>query len=151
MKKVLLASALLAVVLFGCQSDDDNNVPSDLRINNFIWKGLNQYYLWQADVPDLADDRFANQSELNDFLRQYPDHFEFFDHLRVDPSIDRFSVLFSDYTVLEGILSGTTKNNGVDFGLRYKSGSTSDIFGWVRYILQKPSESLRINRRQLNQ
>ena len=43
MKKVLLASALLAVVLFGCQSDDDNNVPSDLRINNFIWKGLNQY------------------------------------------------------------------------------------------------------------
>jgi hypothetical protein len=24
------------------------------------WKGLNQYYLWQADVPN-GDDRFATQ------------------------------------------------------------------------------------------
>jgi C-terminal processing protease CtpA/Prc len=136
MKKLLFLTAVLAAGLFSaCQTDDENHVPSDLRINNFIWKGLNEYYLWQADVPDLADDRFANQGQLNDFLRQYPDHFEFFDHLRVDPSIDRFSVLFSDYTELEGILSGTTKNNGVDFGLRYKSGSSTDIFGWVRYIL----------------
>jgi len=133
MKKLLFFASFL--FFFSCQTDDENHVPSDLRINNFIWKGLNQYYLWQADVPDLADDRFASQNQLNDFLRQYPDHFEFFDHLRVGPSIDRFSVLFSDYTVLEGILSGTSKNNGVDFRLLYKSGSSTDIFGWVRYIL----------------
>ena len=42
-----------------------------LEIKNFVWKGMNLYYLWQADVPDLADDRFSNQSQLNAFLETY--------------------------------------------------------------------------------
>jgi hypothetical protein len=58
-----------------------------------------------------------------------------FNALRVNTSIDRFSVIYSDYSVLEGVLSGNTLNNGMDYGLRYKSGSTTDIYGWVRYII----------------
>lgn len=126
----------LSFMLFqSCEDNTENDVPSGLEINDFVWKGMNLYYLWQEDVTDLDDQRFANQNELNEFLRGYPDPAVLFNHLRVDPSIDRFSVIFSDYRVLEGVLSGTTKNNGVDFGLRYKSGSSTEIFGWVRYIL----------------
>jgi hypothetical protein len=41
--------------------------PINLEVQDFIWKGLNQYYLWQPDVPNLSDDRFASQNELNAF------------------------------------------------------------------------------------
>jgi C-terminal processing protease CtpA/Prc len=143
MKKfpIFITIFLSLSILLGCDDKNDNDVPSSLQVQDFVWKGMNLYYLWQAEVPDLDDDRFANQDELNDFLRDYPDPATLFNHLRVAPAIDRFSAIFSDYTVLEGVLSGTTKNNGVDFGLRYKSGSTTDIFGWVRYILPNSDAS----------
>ncbi len=132
-KSVLLL--FLFVLPFGCTDMDDSPVPAGLQINDFVWKGMNLYYLWQADVPDLADNRFANQGELNTFLTGYSDPVALFNHLRVDTTIDRFSVIFSDYTVLEGVLSGNTLNNGMDYGLKYKDASQTAVFGWVRYIL----------------
>lgn len=137
----LLLILLSLFALQSCEDQNDNDVPSNLQVQDFVWKGMNLYYLWQEDVPDLADDRFANQGELNSFLDNYDNPADLFQHLRTAPTIDRFSAIFSDYTVLEGVLSGTTKNNGVDFGLRYKSGSTTDIFGWVRYILPNSDAS----------
>jgi C-terminal processing protease CtpA/Prc len=134
---------LLFLVFNSCEKQDDNYVPENLQVNNFIWKGLNLYYLWQADEPDLADNRFGNQTELNNFLTGYSNPNDLFQHLLNKPAsqfpegeaIDRFSVLFSDYSQLEGILSGTTLNDGMDFGLKYKSSSSNEIFGWVRYVL----------------
>lgn len=139
-KIVLSALVVFALTFVSCEKDD-LTVPDDLRINDFIWKGMNLYYLWQADVPNLADDRFANQDALNSFLYTYPDPNVLFNSLRVNNTIDRFSVIYSNYTVLEGVLSGNTLNNGVDYGLRYKSGSSTDIFGWVRYIIPNSSAS----------
>jgi C-terminal processing protease CtpA/Prc len=141
MKKNILIILLLTIALFGCETQDDNAVPQDLRINDFVWKGMNLYYLWQEDVPLLHDERFENQQDLNRFLAGYNDPVELFNDLRVDPSIDRFSIITRDYRELEGILSGTTKNNGVDYGLRYKPGSETEIFGWVRYILPNSDAS----------
>lgn len=144
MKKFLFISLCILAIGFGlssCEPDDSNSVPKDLRISDFVWKGMNLYYLWQEDVPDLSDDRFANQTELNAYLSQNNEPITLFNHLRVDTSIDRFSVIYSDYRVLEGILSGTTGNNGVDFALRYEQGSSTDIFGWVRYILPNSDAS----------
>lgn len=132
--KTVLFLCLLAFT-FSCTDNDDNPVPSSLEIKDFVWKGMNLYYLWQADVPDLADNRFANQSELNTFLGGFEEPTTLFNALRVANSIDRFSVIYSDYSVLEGALSGNTLNNGMDFALRYKTGSTTDIYGWVRYII----------------
>jgi C-terminal processing protease CtpA/Prc len=126
---------LLFALPLSCEDMDDNAVPSELEIKDFVWKGMNLYYLWQANVSDLADDRFANQTQLNTFLETFENPTTLFNALRVDTSIDRFSVIYSDYSVLEGVLSGNTLNNGMDYGLRYKSGSTTDIYGWVRYII----------------
>jgi C-terminal processing protease CtpA/Prc len=134
----------ITMVLQSCEVQDDNKVPNDIAINNFVWKGLNLYYLWQADVPNLADDQFANQSDLNDFLYGYSRPEDLFQQLLNKPrslypnpgeAIDRFSVIFSDYNELEGILSGTTKNNGAEFGLYYKDDSQSSLFGVIRYVL----------------
>ncbi|SEA96459.1 C-terminal processing protease CtpA/Prc, contains a PDZ domain [Flavobacterium gillisiae] len=138
MKPTLKFALLLLLVVFSfqsCQDNDDTAAPINLEVQDFIWKGLNQYYLWQPDVPNLSDDRFASQDILNVFLRGYPVPEELFDALRVDKSIDRFSWIVDDYLELEGALQGITKNSGIEFGLVYKPGSTTDIFGYVRYII----------------
>ena len=146
MKKTFLLTLLLFLTVFtfqSCQDNDDVAAPVNLDIQDFIWKGLNQYYLWQADVPNLADDRFPTQAELNTFLKGYPVPEDLFNALRVDKTIDRFSWIVSDYLELEGALQGTTKNDGVDFGLSYKPGSTTEIFGYVRYIIANSDASTK--------
>ena len=137
MKTILKTVFFLFLSLFIFQSceDNDDKPATNLTIQNFVWKGMNQYYLWQSDVPNLADDKFKNQSELNAFLQGYSTPESLFEALRVDKSIDRFSWIVSDYLELEGELQGTTKNNGMDFGLYYKVSGSNEIFGWVRYIL----------------
>jgi C-terminal processing protease CtpA/Prc len=143
---ISLLIALSLVVPFGCSDMDDNAVPASLEIKDFVWKGMNLYYLWQADVPDLADDRFANQSQLNAFLETYSSPNNLFNALRVPSPIDRFSVIYSDYTLLEGALSGNTLNNGMDFGLKHING-TNNIYGWVRYIISNSDAATKnINR-----
>lgn len=141
--KVILLLFLAFFILQSCDEKDMDDVPppANLEVNDFIWKGLNLYYLWQADVPNLADNRFANQNALNIFLQKYPKPENLFDALRVDPKIDRFSWIVSDYLELEGELQGTTKNDGVDFGLYYKTSGSNEIYGWVRYIISNSDAS----------
>lgn len=141
--KYILLLFLAFITFQACQDMDDVAVSSNLEVQDFIWKGLNLYYLWQADVPNLSDDRFADQAQLNAFLKGYPVPENLFDALRVDKTIDRFSWIVSDYLELEGQLQGTTKNDGVDFGLVYKPGSSTEIFGYVRYIILNSDASTK--------
>jgi len=141
--KFIIVFLLAAFTFQSCQDNDDVAVPTNLEINDFIWKGMNLYYLWQADVPNLADNRFANQTELNTFLSGYSKPEVLFDALRVNESIDRFSWIVDDYLELEGALQGTTNNNGVEFGLSYKSSGSSEIIGWVRYIIPNSNASTK--------
>ncbi|HRN98754.1 MAG TPA: S41 family peptidase [Flavobacterium sp.] len=127
--------AFFLLGLIACEDHDNLKVPREIEVQDFVWKGMNLYYLWQQDVADLADERFSGQPQLNDYLSQFVNPRDLFQQLRTSPEIDRFSVIYSDYRVLEGVLSGTIKNNGVDFQLLYKPGSDTQIFGWVRYIL----------------
>ncbi|MCC9071502.1 peptidase S41 [Flavobacterium sp. F-65] len=138
MKTIFRTAILLFLAIFcfqACQDQDDVAAPRNLQVQDFIWKGLNQYYLWQSDVPNLADDRFGTQEQLNSFLKGYPDPETLFNSLRVDPSIDRFSWIVDDYTVLEQELQGTSKNNGIDFKLSPVSKGSNDLIGFVRYVL----------------
>ncbi|MBU0941399.1 MAG: peptidase S41 [Bacteroidetes bacterium] len=141
--KFLLLSFISLFIFQGCQDNDDIAAPISLEVQDFVWKGMNQYYLWQADVPNLSDDRFASQDQLNVFLSDYPDPENLFSALRVNSTIDRFSWIVKDYLVLEGQLQGITKNSGVEYGLVFKPGSTTDIFGYVRYILPNSDASTK--------
>ena len=141
--KLTLLAFIALITFASCEDMDDVAAPPEQEINDFIWKGMNLYYLWQADVPNLADKRFANQAELNVFLKGYSKPEDLFEALRVPKSIDRFSWIVSDYLELEGMLQGTTKNDGVDFGLRYKSANSTEIFGFVRYIIPNSDASTK--------
>jgi C-terminal processing protease CtpA/Prc len=136
MKKlnILLIIALLtgAFTFTGCEDEDDKAVP----VNDFIWKGLNLYYLWKAEVPELADDRFSSQAALNSYLEGFSSPQSLFNSLLYQRNVvDRWSVLVPDFRVLENSLQGVYKSNGVEFGLVYKNPNSSEIFGYVRYIL----------------
>ena len=120
------------LLLTSCSKSEDLSV--DLQINNFVWKGLNAYYLWQSDVPDLQDRRFGNQSQLNSYLSGFSSPESLFESLLNRPE-DRFSVIVDDYIALENSFQGINLSNGMEFGLvRYKDGS-SNIYGYVRYVI----------------
>lgn len=134
--RLFIASIIVLISLNSCSNDDNSlEVPKEIEVQNFIWKGLNLYYLWQKDSPDLSDDRFETQEQLNSFLYNYSDPKALFDHLRVVNSVDRFSVLVDDYVYLENLFQGVTKNNGMDFTLRYKPGSQTELYGVVNYVI----------------
>jgi len=134
--KFFILIIIATFALYSCEDDDDSlNIPANLQVQNFIWKGMNLYYLWQEDVPDLADGRFENQGQLNAFLTNYTNPFDLFNYLKVAPALDRFSVLVEDYVVLENLFQGITKNNGMEFSLRLKPGSETEVYGVVNYVI----------------
>lgn len=151
MKKRIFISILAISVLFvSCFEDLDDTYEeaSTLDIQNFIYRGLNYYYLYKADTPELANDAFANQSERNDFLDNYESPEALFEYLK-SPQ-DRFSALFSDFTVIEDALSGISVSNGMEYGLVYYPDGSNNIFGYVRYVLPNTdAESKGLNRGDL--
>jgi carboxyl-terminal processing protease len=136
---------LVLLVITGCTDyDDEIRVPVKQQVNDFVWRGLNQYYLWQMNVDDLADDRFATIAEKEAYLNGFNSQIELFNSLLYQRGVvDKFSVIYSDYTVLEQALTGTSKSNGVDYELRYMPGSATNVFGWVRYVLPNSDASTK--------
>ncbi|MBL4905730.1 MAG: peptidase S41, partial [Flavobacteriaceae bacterium] len=136
MKTLFRISALLFIFtfLFNCTKKEET--PAELEINNFIWKGLNAYYLWQNDVPNLLDTRFSTVQQLNAYLGQESDANVFFESLLYQKDIiDKWSWIVDDYIALEQSFQGISTHNGMEFGLVAVPGSATDLFGYVRYVL----------------
>ena len=136
MKKTLFLLLLTVSTLFvSCFKDNDDSIQpaSAVEIQEFIWRGLNFFYLYKADTPELADDAFTTNDEFIAFLNTFSSPENFFDFLK-SPQ-DRFSLLVSDFTELENALAGITINNGMEFGLIFYPDNSGNVFGYVRYIL----------------
>lgn len=140
-----ICSLLLAIALFtgltSCDNDVTNDVPQDLEVQNFVWKGLNLYYLWQPEVDVLQDTKFNTQSELNAYIGDYSDPSELFESLlfergssKEDGVTDRFSWFIEDYIAQENSFQGINETTGVEFGL-VRINNSSNIFGYVRYVI----------------
>ena len=71
MKKFYI-SILAGLLLFpGCFEDFDDTISpaSTLEIQNFIYRGLNYFYLYKADTPELANDAFLSNDDKNSFTK----------------------------------------------------------------------------------
>ena len=148
MKKYLLLFLVVSGLIFSCNNDDngigldpDNPNPNniDASVQDFMWKAMNLWYFWQAEVADLADDRFTGDEDYTEFLVSTPDPEEFFFNVLLF-SEDRFSFLNDDYTELVNNLAGISRSNGVEFSLFF-FGDSDDIFGFVRYIIPNSDAS----------
>ncbi len=139
--KNIVLLALCVVFFNSCFEDMDDklHVGSTLDIQDFIYRGLNYFYLYKSDTPELANDYFANPQEKEQFLGNYSSPEALFDYL-LSPQ-DRFSRLFSDYVAIENSLSGVNMSNGMEFGLVYYPDNSGNVFGYVRYILPNSSAS----------
>lgn len=150
MKKSILIFLGLFLAFSSCNKNDDGPVideteveqeqeeptidPADIVVQDFMWETMNDYYLWQAEVQDLADDRFATQAAYTNFLAANPDPESFLtDKLLF--SGDRFTFYSEDYREITNFLSGISKSNGLEFGLSL-IGDTDDVFGFVQYVVK---------------
>ena len=91
MKKIKFYTILI-LLLAGCSKDADevvetnevvnnnnnnNNTQTEvidelkIDINDFIWEGLNFWYYWQENVPNLADTKTNDADTYFDFLNRY--------------------------------------------------------------------------------
>jgi len=142
----LMLFLLSGTLLTSCSDDDMDDMPDreelpgeepeenlELEIKDFVWKGMNEIYVYKSDVPELQDDFFANQSELNDYLEDWDSPEDLFNNgLTIDE--DRFSFITSDYIALENSFSGIAETTGVDYRL-YRFSNSDNLFGVVRYII----------------
>ncbi|PSR09692.1 MAG: hypothetical protein C7M88_05470 [Candidatus Arcticimaribacter sp.] len=143
-------------LLIGCNAQDrddkiinvQNNTPSatttstttssstivaDLEINDFIWKGLNQYYYWQEAVDSLADSKTNDAAAYVKFLGRTVDPSDFFNSLN-HPE-DRFSWIDEDYVNLENQLAGISASNGMKFLVSRQCDDCNGLVAFVTYVL----------------
>lgn len=136
--KILLLALLLGSTVTSCfkDMDDEMGFASTLDVQNFIYRGLNVFYLYKSEIPELADNHYENQGALNSFLNGFSSPENLFAYLLSEK--DRFSFLIDDYRVLEQLLDGVTLDNGMKFGL-VRIDPSGEVFGYVRYVLPNTS------------
>ena len=139
MRKIIKLS-LLSIILFitSCSKSDDNITEPNINddINYFIWKGMNAFYFWQKDVPNLANNRFSNLNELHTHFRDYSSPENSFNSLIYQKDIsDRFSWIVDDYVALENSFQGINQSTGMEFGLIRYNNNNKNVFGYVRYVI----------------
>ena len=153
MKKNLLLLLFLASIFSfnGCSEDSDiteidpepeqETEPTEeerieLEVKNFIYRGLNDVYLYKSDVPELADDYFTNDDAQTEFLDDFSSPESLFNSLLSNE--DEFSYLVDDYEQLENQFDGISGATGIEFGLGLLSGS-NNLFGYIQYVLPETS------------
>ena len=122
----ILLFLLCSFALYNCTKEDE--IPVDVEINDFVWKAMNAYYLYQDQIPDLSDRRFNNQPELNNFLRGFPAANDLFTNLLFDrPNSDNKSVLIDDFNTITIPAPRTSITNGVEYGIIAEPGSATNV------------------------
>ena len=145
MKKLSLIALLCSFtfVLTGCFEDLDDNLIANSDINDFVWKGMNAYYLYNENVPDLSNDRFGingiddrydKTEEYADYLDEFATPEDLFETLTFDP-LDPFSVIVPNYLDVINAQQGTTLSNGIEFRLYLLPGSETEVFGAITLVL----------------
>lgn len=136
----LLLYFFLLIMAAGCQDDlDDVIMPaSNLEIKNFIWSAMNNMYLYKVEVPALSDDRFSTPADLDEYLNTFSSpEYLFYNGLVAEH--DEFSFLVEDYRQLEKSLDGINLSNGMQYGLIRYTPTSSEVLGFVRYVLPNTS------------
>lgn len=141
----ILKFSLLALVLFtvsSCFDDRDDNIVLSSNVNDFVWKGMNFWYLYKDEIPDLANDRFSSNEEYGNYLNSFFSPEELFESLIFQrETVDRFSVIVDDYIALEQSFDGVSYSNGLQFSLYEFPENSSNVIGIIRMVLNDSEAS----------
>lgn len=124
MKYVFLLLVALGIIS-GCSKEDDPNLPeaSELtqKINKFIKTGMDEFYLWNDEMPDI-DYKYELNSE------------EYFDKLLfVDDKEKHWSFITEDIEALLASFAGIETGYGWSLG-RGEFTNTGTLFAVVLYV-----------------
>jgi len=148
-KKLLVPAIAAALVLGSCTKDDVPKEPivdgngneeeentQNFEVEEFIYSGMEEIYLYKADVPELGYGFFPTTEAKEKFFTSFetPEDL-FYDGLVA--SQDRFSFLVDDYVSLENSFKGVSTTNGMSLGLVLYSGDK--VLAYVRYVLPNTS------------
>jgi len=127
----LIVFVVLATMVAACKKDPP--IESEyLDINEFIWDGMNYYYLWYENVELLSDNRFESDQDKENYLAPISDHEQFFYSL-LYTELDRFSWIVDDYVALENYFQGITVSMGYRYSL-FAFGN--EVIGVVKYVVK---------------
>ncbi|MEZ5072012.1 MAG: S41 family peptidase [Bacteroidales bacterium] len=128
---LLSLAILLGGTLPSCDRTKGSGLPEEtLILNHWIWDGMNDVYLWEADIPDLDPEEEAD-----------PEAF-FYKLLYRD---DRNSWITDDYDALVAMLSGVETATGMS--VRPGLISETKVIGIVEYVSpNSPAEEEGISR-----
>ena len=158
MKKIsyiLVTYIVLGLTFASCDKNDDPTPPPtsgiDKPINDFIWKGMNSWYNWQTNVPDLANTKDDDQDAYNTYLNGFADPEDFFYSLLFDEGhTDRFSWIVDDFVALNNSFQGITKSFGIRLQAVKINTTPGDIIFYVRYVApNSPADLAGIKRGDL--
>ena len=138
----------MSLFMVSCYDDNDDTAVTASEINDFVWKGMNIFYLYKENIPDLANDRFSNNGEYANYLNSFSAPEDLFESLKYDPEVvDRFSRIYSDYFALEQLFQGTTTTNGMEFGFFGSPNTTTEGVGVIRLVLpNSPADNANLKR-----
>jgi carboxyl-terminal processing protease len=145
---ICLLVSIFSLFQTSCQQDNSIGLSAtDLEINEFIWSGLHNYYLWVDSVPNLASSRFSSDNDWTAYLGGYADHEKlFYDLLYNYETVDKWSWIVDDYEALLNQFQGISLSMGYVFRLVQYSNS-NDVFGFVRYVVKgSPADLAGIKR-----
>ena len=152
MKRLVLFTLLCGSLMMSCADDMDDEVrdPSYMEIADFIYRGMNDIYLYKSDIPELADGYFENKEEYVEYLSDWDSPSNLFYKGLVATSKDRFSFITDDYEELENTLSGISLTSGMDYRLSYLEENGNDLVGYIRYVNKNtPAEEQGLKRGML--
>lgn len=129
----------LFIIMISC---DKKDLPDDIEVQSFVWKGLNAYYLWQDKVPDLSDKRFANDEQLYSYLSETENPADLFYNLLSneneypkDPERN-YSWIVKNYIALENSFKSIRLTTGIKIKLANYSDN-SGIYAYVYDVIKK--------------
>ncbi|ULC58856.1 S41 family peptidase [Flaviramulus sp. BrNp1-15] len=133
----------ISITTLSCFEDNDDNLITASEINDFVWKGMNVFYLYKDEIPNLANDRFSSNTEYADYLNSFDDPFDLFESLIYDrQNVDRFSWIVDDYIALEQFFDGISTSNGMEFQIFRFSTTDTNRYGIVTHVLPNTDAEL---------
>ena len=122
-KTLVIAGGLLFCLLsISCNKEEIIiPTPQTLEVNDFIWKSLNDVYLWDDYIPENIDRTKEIDPEA------------YFEKLLFKPT-DRWSFITDDYEALINSFKGIEKSFGLYYKL-YQLPDGNNIIGVVKYVV----------------
>ena len=129
-----MLTAFVSFLAVSCFKDNDDSLIEINSLNDFVWQGMNSWYYWQSNVPDLDDSKDDDLNQYQAFLDQFSEPKSLFESLLYQyGTLDRFSWFVENYVEQEQSFQGISES----FGIRYQAvqiNNNGDVILYLNYV-----------------